>query len=126
MNYGTCSKCGKMIGYTNVRMCDSCKEVEFKKIKDYLDENGITSVSRICEELGESKKLITDFVLDGRLDAKYVPQSDIDALIDESRRSQLMNTLNSLKENAKSMDEPKKIIISEETKGSKMRYLGRR
>ena len=126
MNYGTCVKCKKMIGYHNIRMCESCKEEEFNKIKEYLDEHGITSISEICEKLGESKKLITNFILDGRLDAKYIPQSEIDELVDENRRSQLMNTLNALQENAKSIEEPKKIIISEETKGSKMRYLGRR
>ena len=126
MNYGNCIKCGRMIGYNNVRMCETCKELEFSGIKSYLDRNGMTSITKICEEFGVSKKLITEFVLDGRLDASYVPQEEIDKLLDENRRSQLVNTLSSLQRNAQTLNEPKKVIISEETKGTKMRYLGRR
>lgn len=123
MNYGTCVRCKRMIGYANIRMCKDCKEDEFNRIKKFLEGRGICSTHIIHSELEIPKRLLAEFVLEGRLGANFIPQDEIDKIIEDNRRARLINTLSALQDNAKSLEQAKKESIFH---GSKMRYLRKR
>lgn len=120
MNYGNCAVCGKMTAYNGVRICSNCKEEQFLRIKEYLNENGKTNIRVISSDLGLPKKLLFEYVVDGRLDALDIGKEDFDKALEDDRRSRLSNMLdNSVPQNN---NKPKKEIDRE---SPKMRFLGR-
>ena len=89
MNYGNCGVCGKQVAYRGVRICAECKEMEFKRIKEYLNENGKTRINVIAQDLKLPKKLLFEYVIDGRLDASDIGKDDYDNAIDTERKANL-------------------------------------
>ena len=124
MNFGNCVKCGKAISYENVRICADCKVKEFERVKEYIEENGKTNLGKISIDLKISRKLLIDFVVEGRIDANSIDPADVKEALDEARRSNLLSIFNSLNQNKP--EDNKKIVISDDTKRNKMRFLNKR
>ena len=124
MNFGNCVKCGKAISYENVRICADCKEKEFERVKEYIEENGKTNLGKISIDLKISRKLLIDFVVEGRLDASSVDPADVKEALEEERRKKLLSEINLLNSTAKKPDN--KVIVSDDNKRNKMRFLNKR
>lgn len=69
----TCVRCKRMFTYLGYGhfYCPACKkldEEEFKKIKEYIYENGTASASEISEHTGVSLERINQYLKEGRLE----------------------------------------------------------
>ncbi|MCR5404776.1 MAG: flagellar protein [Butyrivibrio sp.] len=71
MNLRNCSKCGKMYNYVGgPAICDACKkriEEDFKKVKQYIEDNPRASLKQISEDNKVSSKLIQQWIREERL-----------------------------------------------------------
>lgn len=124
MNFGNCAVCGKAISYGSVRICSQCKDKELDKVQKYLRENGVSRIENISKDLNIPKKLLYEFVIENKVEVASIEKADVDNIMDEARRSNLLSMFNSLNQNKTEVN--KKIVISDDTKRNKMRFLNKR
>lgn len=71
MNVRNCSRCGKIYAYDGFNICTQCRredEKDFKKIKEYIDENPGAAIAEVSEETQVDTRKIMDFLRQGRLE----------------------------------------------------------
>ena len=122
MNYGNCARCGKLVAFNHVRICPACKEKELEKIKAYLNENGKTKTDVLCKSLGIPKRLIVEFIMEGSLEPVFFNPDDVEQLLEEERKKELVEHLNKMNKNNQNIEENKRELKVE----NKMRFLNRR
>ncbi|MDI3543388.1 MAG: uncharacterized protein PWP57_993 [Candidatus Atribacteria bacterium] len=71
MTLAKCKRCGKLFNrVVDKDICPSCmekEEEEFQKVKDFLKRYPEKKLEEISEETGVDKKVILDFLREGRL-----------------------------------------------------------
>lgn len=73
MNVRNCTRCGKIYAYDGFNICLNCRkddEEDFKKIKEFLDENPGANISELSDGTGVDSKKIMEFLRQGRLEIK--------------------------------------------------------
>lgn len=73
MDVRNCSRCGKIYAYDGFNICLQCRrkdEEDFKKVKEYIDENPGVNISEVSEETGVDTKKIISFLREGRLEVE--------------------------------------------------------
>lgn len=73
MNVRNCTRCGKIYAYDGFNICLNCRkddEEDFKKIKEFLDENPGANISEVSDGTGVDSKKIMEFLRQGRLEIK--------------------------------------------------------
>ncbi len=71
MNIRNCKRCGVIYQYSGNRLCHSClekDEEDFKRVKEYLDENLKATMTEISSDLEISVEKIRGFLRDGRIE----------------------------------------------------------
>lgn len=71
MDVRNCSRCGQIYAYDGFKVCARCRqedEEDFKKVKEYLDENPGANIPQVEEETGIDSKKIIEFLRQGRLE----------------------------------------------------------
>lgn len=71
MDIRNCTRCGKIYAYDGFNVCMQCRredEDDFKKVKEYIDENPGANISEISEETEVDSKKIIEFLKQGRLE----------------------------------------------------------
>ena len=122
MNYGNCALCGRLVAYNTVRICDDCKEKKLELVINYLKENGVTKTDELCAKLNIPKRLIVDFIVEGSLEMKFLNADEVDQLLEEERKRNVVSTINSLVANQSKIETQKQELKSS---GNKMRFLNR-
>ncbi|MBM7623027.1 flagellar protein [Sporohalobacter salinus] len=70
MGLKKCNRCGQVFASNHKDICPDCEdeiEENFKKVRDYIYDNGQASIPQIHEETGVSIKEIKQFIREGRL-----------------------------------------------------------
>ena len=119
MNYGNCARCGRLVAYNHVRICNNCKELELEEVKKYIDEKGTVPMNRLCSDLGIPKGLIVEFINEGSLEIKYFHEDEIEGLLEKERRKELVEHLNSLQGNSDKIESQKEELKVK----SRMRFI---
>lgn len=74
MDVRNCSRCGKVFGYIGgPPLCPSCKqkdEEDYKKVKQYLQENPGATMKEVSEACEVSIEKITRYLREGRLEIR--------------------------------------------------------
>lgn len=71
MNIRNCSRCKKVYQYDGFRICHSCRkndELQFQKVKSYLEEDPGANISNVVENTGVDTKKVIEFLREGRLE----------------------------------------------------------
>ena len=72
MDVRNCPRCGKMFNsVAGKSICDNCEkqeEEDFKKVKEFVDENGEATLDMIVKGTEVSLKRISKFIREGRLE----------------------------------------------------------
>lgn len=73
MQTAACARCGKVFSYIGfgLRYCDICKkydEKEFDLVRNYIYDNGTSTMAEIEENTGVSSRRITQYLREGRLE----------------------------------------------------------
>ena len=73
MDIRNCSRCGKIYAYNGINLCIQCRredEEDFKKIKEYIDENPGANISEVSDATKIESRKIIEFLRQGRLEIK--------------------------------------------------------
>ncbi|MBZ2174818.1 MerR family transcriptional regulator [Schnuerera sp. xch1] len=73
MDVRNCSRCGKIYAYNGFNICPECRredEEDFKKVKEYIDENPKANVAEVSEKVEVDSKKIIEFLRQGRLEIR--------------------------------------------------------
>ena len=73
MDIRNCSRCGKIYAYEGFDICIQCRredEEDFRKVKEYIDENPDATISEVSEETEVDTRKIIGFLRQGRLEVK--------------------------------------------------------
>lgn len=73
MNLKNCIRCGRVYAYDGFSICQQCRrddEEDFRKVKEYLNENPGANVAEVSEATGVDAKKIIQFLKDGRLEVR--------------------------------------------------------
>ena len=71
MEIANCLRCKKIFTKLREPICEECKQKDedlFTKVREYLEENPISSVQKISEETGAPTKKILAWLREGRLE----------------------------------------------------------
>lgn len=71
MNVRNCKRCGKLYIYDGYDICIDCRmedEKDFKKVKEYLEENAKADIMKVSEDTGVDSRKIIEFLRQGRLE----------------------------------------------------------
>lgn len=71
MEYTNCAKCGKMFLRVTSPVCSECnkeEEQQFKKLKDYIEENPGMTIGQVSASLDIPIKRILKFLREGRIE----------------------------------------------------------
>lgn len=122
MNFGNCVRCGKTISYKNVRICEKCKEKELDRVKEYLNNNGVSLLDKISSDLNIPRKLLVEFIIDERLELTSINEDDVKKVFDDVREQQVMKDLSLFNSR-----HPKKELETKKIKEQpKMRFLNKK
>lgn len=73
MNVRNCTRCGKIYNYDGFKVCRICRkedELDYQKVKDYLQENPGADISEVHNATEVEHSKIIDFLRDGRLEVE--------------------------------------------------------
>ena len=73
MDVRNCPRCGNIYVYDNFKICPKCRrddEIDFQKIKEYIDEYPDANITEVSEETEVDTQKIISFLKDGRLEIK--------------------------------------------------------
>ena len=71
MDIRNCNRCGKIYAYDGFNICIKCRredEEDFKKVKEYIDENPGANISEVSEKTEVDTRKIINFLRQGRLE----------------------------------------------------------
>ena len=71
MNVRNCSRCGMIYAYDGFNICLKCRrddEEDFKKVREYIDENPGANITEVSEKTEVDSKKIISFLKQGRLE----------------------------------------------------------
>ena len=71
MDIRNCTRCGKIYAYDGFNICMQCRredEEDFKRVKEYIDENPGANISEVSEKTKIDSKKIIEFLKQGRLE----------------------------------------------------------
>jgi flagellar operon protein (TIGR03826 family) len=81
LNIRNCKRCGTIFQYAGNRLCHQClekDEEDFKRVKEYLDENFKATITEVANNLEISVEKIRGYMRDGRIEV--VANSGMDIL----------------------------------------------
>ena len=81
MDVRNCKRCGKVFTYRGMNLCNECfekEQVDFQKVKDYLEENPGATLMEVSLNTGIDLRTINRFLREGRLEAEGVILNDSD------------------------------------------------
>lgn len=81
MDVRNCRRCGKIFTYRGMPVCQDCfeaDEMDFKKVREYLDGHPGASTMEVSVQTEVDVKTITRFLREGRLEAEGVTVIDSD------------------------------------------------
>lgn len=73
MNIRNCSRCKSIYQYDGFNLCYNCRkadELDFQKVKEYLEENPGANISNVVENTHIDTKKVIEFLRAGRLEIK--------------------------------------------------------
>ena len=71
MDIRNCSRCKKIYQYDGFKICHNCRrddEMDFQKVKEYLEENPGANISDVVENTDVDTKKVIEFLRAGRLE----------------------------------------------------------
>lgn len=71
MNIKNCTRCRKIYQYDGFKICHSCRkedDLDFQKVKEYLEEYPGANISNVVEATGVNTRKVIEFLKEGRLE----------------------------------------------------------
>ena len=71
MNIKNCARCKNIYQYDGFKLCHNCRkadELDFQKVKEYLEEFPGANISNVVEVTGVDTKKVIEFLREGRLE----------------------------------------------------------
>lgn len=71
MDMRNCPKCKKVFAYTRSPLCSTCEREEeqlFEKVRDYIKENPICTLSEVASATKASSKKIMKYIKEGKIE----------------------------------------------------------
>ena len=71
MDIRNCTRCKKIYQYDGFKICHNCRkndELDFQKVKEYLEEYPGANISNVVENTGVDTKKVIEFLKEGRLE----------------------------------------------------------
>lgn len=71
MNIRNCIRCKNIYQYDGFKLCYNCRkedELDFEKVKEYLEEYPGANISNVIDATGVDSKKVIEFLKEGRLE----------------------------------------------------------
>ncbi|MCL2461462.1 MAG: MerR family transcriptional regulator [Defluviitaleaceae bacterium] len=71
MQVKNCPRCGRLFTEIKSPICPECEKAEedaFQRVREYIDENEMSTLQEISDAAGVSPKKIMQYIKDGRLE----------------------------------------------------------